>query len=75
MQTLLELAVGPNKQIFRNAQPAKRPICQVAVLQLRRRVVGHDNHEIVVAIRTSVAPDNCDFEPVSGRSPASLLLA
>ena len=58
MQAFVKLASGPHQQIFGNPQPSKCSIRQVAVLSLRRRIVGYDKHDVVVAINAGISPSD-----------------
>ena len=56
MQPLLELGLGPDQDILREPQVPQGSIADFAILLSARSVVGHHDHDVVIAIRTRIAP-------------------
>ena len=56
MRTAIELAGGPNQHVGRNPGAPERHIGGATATEFRRRVVRHDDHEVVVAVWTGVSP-------------------
>ena len=56
VRTAIELAGGPNQHVGRNPGAPERHIGGATATEFRRRVVRHDDHEVVVAVWTGVSP-------------------
>ena len=55
MQPLLELGFGPDQDVLRETHAPQGSIAYFAILLFARSVVGHHNHDVVIAIRTRIA--------------------
>ena len=55
MQPLLELGFGPDQDVLRETHSPQGSIAYFAILLSTRSVVGHHNHDVVIAIRTRIA--------------------
>src|ERR1039458_246712 len=58
MQAAIELAGGPNQHVGGNPGAPERNIGSAAAAEFGWRVVRHDDHNVVVAVRPGVSPGN-----------------